>query len=188
MVKNTSPILAALGKRSRQRDSRRRVSWSSSDGATHRACPRCGDGERLPDDERGRRAEQGLSVALPGLCKTDVHRSHRHDFRGIALAAARVGVRVLESMQRARKASARCSLSREMEITHKSALFVLRRIRHGLGTTKRRRKLTGTVEVDETYIGGKPRDTARRGTGAGLTEQDAGASAWCSVTATCAFG
>jgi transposase-like protein len=50
-------------------------------------------------------------------------------------------------------------LSREMEITHKSALFVLRRIRHGLGydTNHDPKLLTGTVEVDETYVGGRPR-------------------------------
>lgn len=47
-------------------------------------------------------------------------------------------------------------LSREMEITHKSALFVLRRIRHGMGDPTPE-KLTGTVEVDETYVGGVPR-------------------------------
>jgi transposase-like protein len=47
-------------------------------------------------------------------------------------------------------------LSREMEITHKSALFVLRRIRHGLGEMSPE-KLTGTIEADEVYIGGRPR-------------------------------
>jgi transposase-like protein len=47
-------------------------------------------------------------------------------------------------------------LSREMEITHKSALFVLRRIRHGMGEMYQP-KMTGTIEVDEVYIGGKPR-------------------------------
>jgi hypothetical protein len=47
-------------------------------------------------------------------------------------------------------------LSREVEITHKSALFILRRIRHGMGDIYQP-KLTGTVEVDEVYIGGKPR-------------------------------
>lgn len=58
-------------------------------------------------------------------------------------------------------------LSREMEITHKSALFVLRRIRHGLGT-QNEPKLTGTVEVDEVYIGGEPRypGISKRGRGA----------------------
>ncbi len=39
-----------------------------------------------------------------------------------------------------------------MEITHKSALFVLRRIRHGAGEAEPV-KLTGTVEVDELYVG-----------------------------------
>jgi len=57
-------------------------------------------------------------------------------------------------------------LAREMEITHKSALFVLRRIRHGLGA-QNAPKLTGTVEVDETYVGGKPRiyGVTKRGRG-----------------------
>ena len=48
-------------------------------------------------------------------------------------------------------------LSREAEITHKSALFVLRRIRHGMGASEDAPKLTGTVEADETYVGGKPK-------------------------------
>src|SRR5258708_22661729 len=52
-------------------------------------------------------------------------------------------------------------LSREMEITHKSALFVLRRICHGLGAGDHAPKLTGTVEADETYIGGKVRRPQR---------------------------
>ena len=50
-------------------------------------------------------------------------------------------------------------LSREMEITHKSALFVLRRIRHGLGQDAAAPKLTGTVEADEVYIGANRRRT-----------------------------
>jgi len=53
-------------------------------------------------------------------------------------------------------------LAREMEITHKSALFVLRRIRHGVGVSPDAPKLQGTVEVDETYVGGKPRYRRRR--------------------------
>ena len=57
-------------------------------------------------------------------------------------------------------------LSREMEITHKSALFILRRIRHGLGEVDQP-KLTGTIEVDEVYVGGKPRHkgVSKRGRG-----------------------
>ena len=61
-------------------------------------------------------------------------------------------------------------LAREMEITHKSALFILRRIRHGLGEVEPE-KLAGTVEVDEVYIGGKPRykGISKRGRGSDRT-------------------
>ena len=57
-------------------------------------------------------------------------------------------------------------LSREMEITHKSALFVLRRIRHGLGQDDAP-KLQGTIEADETFVGGRPRykGQSKRGRG-----------------------
>jgi len=60
-------------------------------------------------------------------------------------------------------------LAREMEITHKSALFILRRIRHGLGYDVRHdpKHLIGTVEVDETYVGGKPRRKGTRKPGRG---------------------
>jgi transposase-like protein len=71
-------------------------------------------------------------------------------------------------------------LSREMEITHKTALFVLRRIRHGMGA-QNPAKLTGTVEADEVYIGPrKPRISgiSKRGFGttkipvAGIVQRD----------------
>lgn len=65
-----------------------------------------------------------------------------------------------------KKGIAALQLTREMEITHKSALFVLRRIRHGLGE-EGGVKLTGTTEIDETYVGGKPRfkGQSKRGRG-----------------------
>ena len=57
-------------------------------------------------------------------------------------------------------------LAREMEVTHKTALFILRRIRHGLGHDEAP-KMAGTVEVDETYVGGKrtERQGGKRGRG-----------------------
>ena len=49
-------------------------------------------------------------------------------------------------------------LSDEMEITHKSALSVLRRIQHCLGT-EAPHKLQGATEIDESHVGGLPRHT-----------------------------
>lgn len=49
-------------------------------------------------------------------------------------------------------------IQRETGLSYKSALFLMHRIRLAMGidpTTPR--KLSGTVEADETYVGGKPR-------------------------------
>ncbi len=49
-------------------------------------------------------------------------------------------------------------ISRECEISYKSALFLMHRIREAMGSGDvPQRLLTGTVEADEVYIGGKPR-------------------------------
>lgn len=68
----------------------------------------------------------------------------------------RIWVYALWKAASSKKGISALQLSREMEITHKSALFLLRRIRHGLGEVAPE-KLTGTVEADEVYIGGRPR-------------------------------
>lgn len=46
-------------------------------------------------------------------------------------------------------------LSRTLEITYKSAWFLAHRVRKAMEKDPMRAKLTGTVEADETYVGGK---------------------------------
>ncbi|MHC4171614.1 MAG: IS1595 family transposase [Planctomycetota bacterium] len=48
-------------------------------------------------------------------------------------------------------------ISRECSITYKSALFLMHRIRYAMAEPNRQEKLQGTIEADETYVGGKPR-------------------------------
>jgi transposase-like protein len=49
-------------------------------------------------------------------------------------------------------------LHRSLGITYKSAWFMCHRIRHAMSTGDLKRpKLSGVVEADETYVGGKPR-------------------------------
>jgi transposase-like protein len=76
----------------------------------------------------------------------------------------RVWVYAIWKAASSKKGISALQLSREMEITHKSALFVLRRLRHGL-TESNPQKLTGTVEADEVYIGGSPRYVSRSNMG-----------------------
>lgn len=76
----------------------------------------------------------------------------------------RVWVYAIWKAASAKKGISALQLSREMEITHKSALFVLRRLRHGM-SEENPQKLTGTVEADEVYIGGRPRYVSRSNMG-----------------------
>ena len=46
-------------------------------------------------------------------------------------------------------------IARGLEVTQKTAWFMLHRIREAMQDRRRSRILTGTVEVDEAYIGGK---------------------------------
>lgn len=58
-------------------------------------------------------------------------------------------------------------LARQLDITQKSAWFVCHRIREAMKLEPMAGMLSGTVEVDEAYIGGKPRykGVSKRGRG-----------------------
>ena len=57
-------------------------------------------------------------------------------------------------------------IQRETGLSYKSALFMMHRIRFAM-TNDNGTPFTGTVEVDETYVGGKPRYKGANGTGRG---------------------
>jgi transposase-like protein len=60
-------------------------------------------------------------------------------------------------MTSSKKGVSSLQLSRELGITPKSAWFLTQRIREAMTEKPDKGSLSGTVEVDETYIGGKPR-------------------------------
>jgi transposase-like protein len=67
-----------------------------------------------------------------------------------------------------KKGVAALEIKRHCQISYKSALFLMNRIRFAMAPDNPAAdKLTGTVECDETYVGGKPRirGNARRGRG-----------------------
>jgi len=67
------------------------------------------------------------------------------------------------------KGIASTTLARDLGITQKSAWFVLHRLRYAAQTQSFNKPLTGQVEVDETYVGGKAinRHGRRSGKGSG---------------------
>lgn len=63
-------------------------------------------------------------------------------------------------------------IKRHCQISYKSALFLMNRIRFAMASDETgERKLTGTVECDETYVGGRPRyrGISKRGRGTSKT-------------------
>jgi transposase-like protein len=58
-------------------------------------------------------------------------------------------------MSASKKGMSAHQLHRMMGITYKSAWFMAHRIRHAMNDDAKRTKLSGTVEIDEMYVGGK---------------------------------
>jgi transposase-like protein len=170
MVKNTSPILKALRIAAQSEAAAveflEQQRWGGSP-----ACPRCGsvnvykmasvNGGRNKDSRwRCRDCAPTGAAKKPGRMFTVRTQTVFEESR----LPLRVWVFAFWRACASKKGISALQLSREMEITHKSALFVLRRLRHGMGNDTS--KLTGTVEVDEVYLGGKPRPgTSKRGRG-----------------------
>ena len=119
------------------------------------ACPRCGDLDVYQMFDKDGRRNKDYRWRCLGCRKMFTVRT------GTVFEESRLPLRVwVYAFWKAcssKKGISALQLSREMEVTHKSALFVLRRIRHGLGADPESQKLKGTVEVDETYVGGRPR-------------------------------
>jgi transposase-like protein len=70
-------------------------------------------------------------------------------------------------MSCSKKGVSALQVMRQTGISYKSALFLVHRIRFAMKPAGELPKLTGIVECDETYVGGKPRNvgTSKRGLG-----------------------
>lgn len=164
MVKNTSPVLAAL-KAAAINETAAVEFMENQRWGNAPACPRCGVTDVYKMQSTDGRRNKDYRWRCKG-CKQMFTVRTGTIFEETRLPM-RVWVYAFWKACSSKKGIAALQLSREMEITHKSALFVLRRIRHGLGHKQNDDpKLTGTVEADETYVGGKKRNvgmTPKRG-------------------------
>src|SRR6185503_5040203 len=81
------------------------------------------------------------------------------------LIPARIWIYAYWRCATSKKGVSALELRRQTGLTHKSALFLLHRIRWAMTTDwTKPPKIEGTAEVDECYIGGKIRGTGQTGT------------------------
>ncbi len=119
-------------------------------------CPRCGDTDvlQLRDKATGERNKRFL-WKCHGCRKQFTVRI------GTVYEESRIALRhwclAFWLMTASKKGVSSLQLMRLTGVSYKSALFLAHRVRHGMTATAPA-KLTGIVECDETYVGGKPRD------------------------------
>lgn len=108
-------------------------------------CPTCQSGERITVRKNGyyrcNECKQDFTVRTGTIFERSHIPLHKWIYAMYLLMTARKGISSLQ-------------LSKEIGITQKSAWFMLHRLREACGG-KDLKKLSGIIEVDETYIGGK---------------------------------
>ena len=109
-------------------------------------CPKCGHSEKIYNIENGARYKCGLCLRKFSVKVGTIFEKSpielRIWFAAIYLCTAH------------KKGISSCQLARDLNITQKTAWFMLHRIREML-RTKAPQTLEGTTECDETYVGGK---------------------------------
>ncbi len=122
------------------------------------ACPHCGSVK--VSKLGGKAAEKGLYKCKESLCrkKFTVRIGTIFEESPIAL---RDWVYAFARMCASKKGVSAHQLHRELDITYKSAWFLCHRVRHAMNDGGLGSPLGGIVEVDETFVGGKPRHRNR---------------------------
>lgn len=155
----TSPILEAL--REACRDEAKAVEfferhrWNDSP-----ACPRCGSlgVYRMTGNDGARNRDYRLRCRdCAKLKKTAMFTVRTETILEETRLPLRAWAFALWSACSSKKGVSALQISRETEISYKSALFLMHRIRAGMAELAPP-QLNGTVEVDELFCGGKPRN------------------------------
>jgi transposase-like protein len=120
-------------------------------------CPHCGESERKPY----RLKSQTRRLWKCAACRKQYTVTVGTVFESshIPLNKWLLGFFLLCSSKKGMSAH---QLHRMLGLTYKSAWFMAHRIRYAMQQEPFQRKLTGTVEVDETYVGGKRRRPNQR--------------------------
>lgn len=125
---------------------------------TGACCPRCGstDAYAMKDRRTGERNRRFLWKCREKLCGK-MFTVRTGTVYEESLIPLHKWLRAMWESASAKNGCSALEMSRRLQISYRAALFLMHRIRHAMAPTGPEPKLTGTVEADETYVGGKPR-------------------------------
>jgi transposase-like protein len=158
VASDKSPIVAALPRACSDETAAVEFLEAQRWGGTGSCCPRCGDTDvyQMKDRKTGERSKRFL-----WLCKGC---KQQYTVRlGTVYEDSRIPLRhwcyAFWAACSSKKGVSALQIKRQTGVTYKSALFLMHRIRWAMAEDySAYPKLTGIVEADETYVGGKPRN------------------------------
>ena len=150
MIENISQLAPYLADEGKARELFERLRWP--DGPV---CPRCDHKDRIYKLQ-GKSTRPGLYKC--GNCRKPFSVKVGSVFEGSHIPLKK-WLYAIYLMCSSKKGVSAKQLERELDLTYKSAWFMCHRIRHAMTQPPLVGKLGGTVEVDETYIGGKVHNT-----------------------------
>lgn len=120
-------------------------------------CPNCGDTDVYKMTGRDGKREKNRRWRCRGCGKLYSVRT------GTVMEESRIPVRhwcfAFWAACSSKKGVSALQIKRQTGLSYKSALFMMHRIRWAMAPTGKGPKLTGKVQVDETFVGGKPRNS-----------------------------
>lgn len=120
-------------------------------------CPKCGSVEAYKLEAK----PESKTPVRPGVYKCKACRQQFTVTVGTIFESSRISLSKwlagIYMMCASKKGVSAHQLHRELGITYKSAWFMCHRIREAMEDGPLAEMLSGIVEVDETYVGGKPR-------------------------------
>ena len=161
MLRNFNDIAPYLADEDKARELFERLRWQG-----HPTCPHCLNAEKI---YKLTPREEGKGVRK-GVYKCARCRKQFTVTVGTVFAGSHIQLRhwlyAIYQMCASKKGVSANQLHRHLGITYKSAWFMCHRVRYAMTQSPLSGRLgggSGIVEVDETYIGGKPRNNPHRG-------------------------
>jgi transposase-like protein len=122
-------------------------------------CPHCGNiGAGFIEPENGNRKTRTGAITFRRIWRCESCKKQFSVLVGTIFENSRIPLSkwllAIHELNSDKNGVSSCELGRKLGITQKSAWFMAQRIRFAMAHTSLEKKLSGTVEVDETYIGG----------------------------------